>query len=88
MVAGVTVWMVVTATTGRRMLVLAPLVGYAGGAGVLGYRLSNDPGVAPHRAAAAIAICHWSYGFGFWAGIARIVRGVPFDTMPRRSRGR
>ena len=36
--------------------------------------------------AEALAICHWSYGLGFWAGIGRILRGKPFDTRPRGGR--
>ena len=84
MVAGVAAWTVAAAVGGRRVLVILPAIGYAGAAGVLGYRLADDPGVAPHRAAGALAICHWSYGAGFWAGIVRIVRGKPFDSRPVR----
>jgi len=47
-----------------------------------GLRIGRQPGVAPHRAAAAIAVCHWSYGGGFWAGVARILRRRGFDTRP------
>lgn len=83
MVAGTAAWCAVALVSGRRALVLVPAVGYAAGAGAIGYRLADDPGVAPHRAAGALAICHWSYGLGFWAGIARIVRGKPFDNRPR-----
>ena len=39
----------------------------------------DEPGVAPHRAVATLAICHWGYGLGFWRGIGRIVRRRPFD---------
>lgn len=35
--------------------------------------LARDPGVAPHRVWAAFEITHWSYGFGFWRGVARSV---------------
>jgi len=49
-------------------------------------RLARDPGVAPHRAFAVLEICHWSYGAGFWAGVARALRGRPFDTRPRGHR--
>ena len=31
-------------------------------------RVGRAPGVAPHRAFAALEVCHWSYGVGFWAG--------------------
>lgn len=66
----------------KPVLAVAPYVGYAAGASAVGYQLSDDPGVAPHRATAALALCHWSYGFGFWSGIGRILRGKPFDTRP------
>ena len=46
----------------------------------------RDPGVAPHRVAGAFAICHWAYGFGFWSGMLRILRGQSFDTRPRGHR--
>ena len=48
--------------------------------------LARDPGVAPHRAAGAFAVCHWSYGYGFWSGVSRILRGQRFDTRPRGHR--
>jgi glycosyltransferase involved in cell wall biosynthesis len=47
---------------------------------------ARDPGVAPHRLVAAFAICHWSHGAGFWAGVGRIVRGAGFDTRPQGHR--
>ena len=50
--------------------------------GAVALKLSADPGVAPHRAFAAIEICHWSYGAGFWTGLARLVRGRPFVNRP------
>lgn len=49
-------------------------------------RLGTEKGVAPHRAFAVLEICHWSYGFGFWAGIGRIVRRRPFDRRPGATR--
>ena len=47
-----------------------------------GMRLARDPGVAPHRAMAAVEIAHWSYGVGFWSGVWRIVRRRSFDPRP------
>lgn len=49
-------------------------------------RLSRAPGVRLWDAAAAAAICHWSYGFGFWRGLLRILRRQPFDSRPRGHR--
>lgn len=49
-------------------------------------RMGDDPGVAPHRAFAAIEVCHWAYGWGFWAGIRRLLSGRGFDTRPRGHR--
>lgn len=48
--------------------------------------LGRDPGVAPHRVAGAFAVCHWSYGYGFWSGVGRILRGAEFDTRPKGHR--
>jgi glycosyltransferase involved in cell wall biosynthesis len=48
--------------------------------------LSRDQGVAPHRAFAALEVCHWSYGAGFWAGAGRIVSGRGFDNRPKGHR--
>jgi hypothetical protein len=52
----------------------------------LGYRLSEEPGVDPARAAAVAAICHWSYGFGFWRGIGRLGTRRGFERRPRGRR--
>ena len=65
------------------LVAVAPVVAWAGLAGVAAARMGEDPGVAPHRAFAALAICHWGYGLGFWRGIGRILTGRPFDTRPR-----
>ncbi len=50
------------------------------------WKVADDPGVAPHRAFAAIEVCHWSYGVGLWEGVLRIVRGRRFDQVPRGGR--
>jgi glycosyltransferase involved in cell wall biosynthesis len=63
-------------------LKLAPPLAWLVGASVVSARLSKDPGVAPHRVLGALAICHWGYGVGLWAGLWRIVTGRPFDTRP------
>jgi len=51
-----------------------------------GIQASKEPGVALYRAIRALAIMHWSYGFGFWRGIARALSGKPFDNRPRGHR--
>jgi glycosyltransferase involved in cell wall biosynthesis len=70
----------------RPGIAAAPVVAYGVAAGVVALGLSDRPGVAPHRSLAALAICHWAYGLGFWAGVLRILTGRPFDARPRRSR--
>lgn len=70
----------------RRWLGLLPPVAWATGASVAAARLGRQDGVAPHRALAALAICHWSYGVGLWGGLGRIVTGRPFDQRPRNGR--
>ena len=84
LVAGTIGAVVVGTATRRPALALAPAAAWAGAAGVAALRMGEDPGVAPHRAFAALAICHWGYGLGFWRGIGRILTGRPFDTRPRR----
>ena len=86
MVAG-TVTVVVGGLAARRpLLALSPLLAYAAGAGVVAARLSRDPGVAPHRSFLALAICHWSYGLGFWRGISWALRRKPFLSRPQGHR--
>jgi GT2 family glycosyltransferase len=63
---------------GRLAVPVAHAVACAGAA----VKVSDDPGVAPHRAFATLQICHWSYGVGFWSGISRILRGQRFVTRP------
>ena len=70
----------------RRVLGLAPPLAWLGLAVPAAVRMGREPGVAPHRAFAAIAICHWTYGVGLWAGLGRIVTRRPFDQRPRNGR--
>lgn len=74
---------VMAAVLGRRWWIRVglPLL-HLGVVSTAAMKVSDDAGVAPHRALAAFEICHWSYGFGFWAGVARILTGRPFDTRP------
>ena len=73
---------VALALAGRGWQRVALPVVHAAAASVIAARLGSDPGVAPHRALGAIETCHWSYGVGFWAGLARLVSGRGFDTRP------
>jgi glycosyltransferase involved in cell wall biosynthesis len=82
MVAASAVGVVGALALRRPSAALVPLAAYSAGAAAVAYKLSDNPGVAPHRAALALATCHWSYGLGFWSGVARIVRGKPFDSRP------
>ena len=59
---------------------------HAAACAVAAAKVSDDPGVAPHRAFAVLQICHWSYGAGFWSGVLRMVRGQRFVTRPRGHR--
>lgn len=86
MVAGTAAALIGGAATRRWWLGAIPVAGYATGAAAAAWALSDAPGVGPPRTFAALAICHWSYGLGFWAGIGRIVRGHPFDHRPRGQR--
>jgi len=82
LVAGTVLVGVVGLATRRPALVLVPLLGYGTGAGVIALRLGAEPGVAPHRALVALAVCHWGHGVGFWRGIGRILTGRAFDSRP------
>lgn len=67
-------------------LKLAPPLAWAAGASAVSLRLGRQPGVAPHRAFGVLAICHWAYGAGLWAGLGRIATGRPFDQRPKQGR--
>ncbi|MGZ6898820.1 MAG: glycosyltransferase family 2 protein [Acidimicrobiia bacterium] len=86
LVAGTATMLAAGVATRRPWLAAAPVLTYAAGAATVGWRLGADPGVAPHRAAAAVTICHWAYGAGFWAGIGRVLTGRRFDARPRGAR--
>ncbi len=59
---------------------------HAAACAVVCVRLAAEPGVAPHRAFAAMEICHWSYGAGWLAGLGRVLTGRGFDQRPRKGR--
>ena len=67
---------------GRPAVRVAVPLAYLGGAGWAAMKIGRTPGVAPHRALAALAICHWSYGYGFWRGIGQMLLGRGFDSRP------
>jgi succinoglycan biosynthesis protein ExoA len=81
--AAASVAALVSGRRGRR--VLLPTMHAVACAGIA-LRLGDDPGVAPHRAFAALEICHWTYGAGFWSGLWRVATGRRFDPKPRRRR--
>ena len=86
LVGGCVGGVVASLVTGRKRWALTPIGTYATAVAAGSLAAGTDPGVAPHRAAAAFGICHWAYGLGFLNGVGRIVTGRPFDSRPRRSR--
>lgn len=68
--------------TWRRLLV--PLVHGGGVAAVLWAKRHRDDDLL--RSWAAVEICHWAYGYGFWSGLVRHVSGRGFDARPRPRR--
>jgi glycosyltransferase involved in cell wall biosynthesis len=86
MVAGSVAWSALSLARRRRLVAAVPWLGYGTAASVIAVRLARRPGVDARSAFVALAICHWSYGFGFWRGIGRIVRGRPFDARPDQPR--
>ncbi|KAA0234479.1 MAG: hypothetical protein JJLCMIEE_02604 [Acidimicrobiales bacterium] len=86
MVAATGVWVFCSIRRRNLLVAMVPGIAYVAGAGAVALRLGRNPGVAPHRAVGALAICHWAYGLGFWYGVGRAAAGLPFDTAPRRGR--
>ena len=79
-------WIPLTVLTGRALLAPLPFVLYCTCAIAIGFRMSKQSGVTPFDVATALTICHWSYGFGFWRGIFRIVTLRKFDIKPKGGR--
>ena len=86
MVMAVALWIVASALQGFFWWTPLPLVVYAIAAIVLGFRFARELGVTWHRSAVALTICHWTYGFGFWRGIGRILTFRKFDSRPKGGR--
>ncbi len=86
LVAGTAGVVAIGIATRRPLVAAAPLLAYTAGAAAAGLHLGRDPGVAPHRAAGALALCHWGHGIGFLSGLFRIVAGRSFDRRPRGGR--
>ena len=86
LVAGTAGVVAIGIATRRPLVAAAPLLAYTAGAAAAGLHLGRDPGVAPHRAAGALALCHWGHGIGFLTGLFRIVTGRSFDRRPRGGR--
>jgi succinoglycan biosynthesis protein ExoA len=70
----------------RPLWVILPFASYLLLAVVLSLRMAKSRYPGALRIALALAICHWTYGAGFWRGIGRIVSFRKFDTMPRNKR--
>ena len=83
LVGGSVAWATCFAARRQPLRALLPVLAYLIGASVVAGRLSRERGVAPHRAFAALSICHWCYGVGLWQGLGRIITGRPFDNRPR-----
>lgn len=49
-------------------------------------KAGRTPGIAPHRAGAAIAVMHWCYGAGFLRGLGWALLRRPFNNRPRGHR--
>jgi succinoglycan biosynthesis protein ExoA len=73
------------ATRKRGVAVIPPLL-HGAACSWIALLLGRDPGVAPHRAFAAIQLCHWSYGLGFWSGVGRALLGRGFVSRPKGHR--
>ena len=81
-VGATVVWTIVALARRRPRALSSPWSDTRLGRAGVALRLSRERGVTPHRALAALAICHWGYGAGLWRGLGRIVTGRPFDNRP------
>jgi succinoglycan biosynthesis protein ExoA len=70
----------------RKPVLLVPAAAHVALCAGLGAKLAEEPGVDPARAAAVTAICHWTYGAGFWRGLWRVLSGRGFDRRPGATR--
>ncbi|MDQ1400485.1 MAG: succinoglycan biosynthesis protein ExoA [Acidimicrobiaceae bacterium] len=70
----------------RKPLLATPIAAWVAVVAALSARLGRQPGVDPARASLALAICHVSYGIGFWVGLGRVMVGRRFETRPRGRR--
>ena len=86
MVLVIVVWVLLSFAVGLPTLAPLPLLAYALAAIALGFRFARQRGVTWHRAAIALAICHWTYGLGLWRGLGRVVTGRSFDNRPKGGR--
>lgn len=87
MVLLVVAWIPLAVSTGFWWASSLPVLLYMVAALFIGVRLSNGQlGVAPHRVAFAMGICHWCYGVGFWRGVGRILTLRKFDSRPKGGR--
>jgi glycosyltransferase involved in cell wall biosynthesis len=86
MVLAVVLWVLLSFALGLPVLAPLPFVAYGVAAVALGFRFAGQRGVTWHRAAIALTICHWTYGFGLWRGVGRIVTGRAFDNRPKGGR--
>jgi GT2 family glycosyltransferase len=58
-----------------RQRAMIPLL-HGAGCLLIGVKVTRDGRTDPIRAAAVQEVCHWSYGTGFWQGMARAARGL------------
>ena len=86
MVLATFLWILGSIYVGCSWLAPLPLAVYSILALLIGFRMSKERGVTPHRVATAISICHWCYGTGLWRGFGRIVLFRGFDSKPRGGR--
>jgi glycosyltransferase involved in cell wall biosynthesis len=84
--AALVLGVLVLIVTARWRAALALLALHAGFCAAGAKAVSDDPGVAPHRAFAAVEICHWSYGLGVWRGFGRWASGRGFTSRPHGHR--
>ena len=83
MVAAAAAWTAIALGRRRPVVAALPAVSYTLGAGAVSLRIADDPGVAPHRAAAVLrGMSTGATGSGS-GGLGRIATGRPFDVRPR-----
>jgi glycosyltransferase involved in cell wall biosynthesis len=86
MVLGSILWFLAMMVTGNFLYPLLPFGLYSVAIMLVGLKLTRKSDVSMPKTVLALAICHWTYGVGFWRGIFIIIARRKFDLKPQNGR--